>query len=72
MSFFFLDGGETKAQLFFLFSLDLGSFLFRGEKNQVKFGWIVQDDNVPDGFQSLQYTLSFQGPNVNPPGCAFI
>lgn len=39
---------------------------------QVKFGWIVQDDNVAAGSQPLQYTLSFQGPNVNPPGCAFI
>ena len=39
---------------------------------QVKFGWIVQDENVAAGSQPLQYTLSFQGPNVNPPGCAFI
>lgn len=35
---------------------------------QVKFGWIVKDA----GAGGVQYTLSFQGPNTAPPGCAFI
>lgn len=35
---------------------------------QVKFGWVVKDDNAG----GIRYTLSFQGPNTAPPGCAFI
>ena len=35
---------------------------------QVKFGWIVKDNNN----NGTQYTFAFQGPNTTPPGCAFI
>lgn len=63
-----------KCFFFFVFGFFINSPFFSFFRNlfQVKFGWIVQDDNVPAGSQPLQYTLSFQGPNVNPPGCAFI